>query len=371
MRLVANVAGRCNYGRRSVPGDVSCRSWGRAAYFGMILRDIAFAAAMLSTAGCATLFNGFSQRIEVTSEPPGAEVFVGGELAGTTPTEVVVSRRAREREFRVVDESGNSEYRWVRSRMSERAWLNIFSGLFVGCGAWFRSAEDRLEGNIGVAIFGFMIPWAVDLALGGTHEFPHRLDFSPRSAVRREPGAQKPVGPVQSYRRVLRGDVQPPRRLDVAPALDVLPRIASGELVEGEPRAALRQRPGRSRWHRRRCGALPPSSPSRSGDVSSAAVERRPRRPCARSKSAGRHRRARRAAWAPELRRGVAAVELVAAASAAGVETEASTWPGTAAAGPDVEPDAARRAAGRHPGRRRPRANPFTPPPPGPVATGR
>ena len=178
MRLVANVAGRRNDGRRSVPGDVSCRSWGRAAYFG-ILRDIAFAAAMLSTAGCATLFNGFSQRIEVTSEPPGAEVFVGGELAGTTPTEVVVSRRAREREFRVVDESGNSEYRWVRSRMSERAWLNIFSGLFVGYGAWFRSAEDRLEGNIGVAILGFMIPWAVDLALGGTHEFPHRLDFSP------------------------------------------------------------------------------------------------------------------------------------------------------------------------------------------------
>ena len=187
MRLVANVAGRCNDGRRSV-----C--------FG-ILRDIAFAAAMLSTAGCATLFNGFSQRIEVTSEPPGAEVFVGGELAGTTPTEVVVSRRASEREFRVVDASGNSEYRWVRSRMSERAWLNIVSGLFVGYGAWFRSAEDRLEGNIGVGILGFMIPWAVDLALGGMHEFPHRLVFSPRSAVRREPGAQEPVRPAQSYRR--------------------------------------------------------------------------------------------------------------------------------------------------------------------------
>ena len=82
---------------------------------------IAFAAAILSTAGCATLFNGFSQRIEVTSEPPGAEVFVGGELAGTTPTEVVVSRRASEREFRVVNASGNSEYRWVRSRMSDSA----------------------------------------------------------------------------------------------------------------------------------------------------------------------------------------------------------------------------------------------------------
>ena len=186
-----------------------------------ILRDIAFAAAVLSTAGCATLFNGFSQRIEVTSEPPGAEVFVGGELAGTTPTEVVVSRRDMEHEFRVVEESGNSEYKWVRSRMSEEAWLNIFSGLLVGYGAWFRSAEDKLEGNIGVGILGFMIPWAVDLALGGMHEFPDRLDFSPRSAVRREPGSQEPVRPVQSYRGVLRGDVQPPRRLDVAPAVHV------------------------------------------------------------------------------------------------------------------------------------------------------
>ena len=57
-------------------------------------------AAVIAASGCATLFNGFSQRIEVTSEPPGAEVFVGGELAGTTPTEVV-SRRASERDGRL------------------------------------------------------------------------------------------------------------------------------------------------------------------------------------------------------------------------------------------------------------------------------
>ena len=263
MRFVANVAGRRNDGSRCVPGDVSCRSWGRAAYFG-ILRDIAFAAAVLSTAGCATLFNGFSQRIDVKSEPPGAEVFVGGELAGTTPTEVVVSRRATEHEFRVVDGSGNSEYRWVRSRMSEEAWLNIFSGLFVGYGAWFRSAEDKLEGNIGVGILGFMIPWAVDLALGGMHEFPDRLDFSSRSAVRREPGAQKPVRPVQPYRRVLRGDVQPPRRLDVAPALDVVgldPRVAvlsDPDLEAVDPPGAA----GRPPVSRRLCGIVAARTPS-------------------------------------------------------------------------------------------------------------
>ena len=76
---------------------------------------------------------------------------------------------------------------------------------------------------------------------------------------------------------------------------------------------------------------------------------------------------------------GIAAVELAAAAPAAGVETEASTRPGTAATGPDVEPDAQPAKRGR---RRVGRqfdiqadvvacANPFTPPPPGPVATRR
>ena len=55
MRFVANVAGRRNDGSRCVPGDVSCRSWGRAAYFG-ILRDIAFAAAVLSDGGLCDSF---------------------------------------------------------------------------------------------------------------------------------------------------------------------------------------------------------------------------------------------------------------------------------------------------------------------------
>ena len=60
---------------------------------------------------------------------------------------------------------------------------------------------------------------------------------------------------------------------------------------------------------------------------------------------------------------GAVTVEAAAAARAAGVEEEASSRPGTADAGLDLEPDAqlvqagaqARRPAGRRPGRRRPR----------------
>ena len=147
-----------------------------------LLRTIALAA-VLAMAGCATLFNGTSQRIQVISEPPGAEVFLDGELAGTTPTEVVVSRRLAEHEFRVVEESGNAQYRWLRRGLDDRAWLNIFSGAFVGWGAYFRSAEDNLEGNLGIGIFAALIPIVVDLGLGGAHEFPDRIEFGPRSAV--------------------------------------------------------------------------------------------------------------------------------------------------------------------------------------------
>ena len=82
----------------------------------------------------------------------------------------------------------------------------------------------------------------------------------------------------------------------------------------------------------------------------------------------------------PAARRGRprGATSSMAAAVAAGGETEASSRPGLAAAGPDVEPDAqpARRGH-RHVGRRVDgpadvaRANPSTPPPDGTATTWR
>ena len=74
---------------------------------------------------------------------------------------------------------------------------------------------------------------------------------------------------------------------------------------------------------------------------------------------------------------GGVAVELAAAAPAAGVDTEASNRPGTAARR-DVEPDAQPAGRGHRRARRRvdvpadvARANPFTPPPAGTAATWR
>ena len=72
-------------------------------------------------------------------------------------------------------------------------WLNVVSGAFVGWGAYFRSAEDNLEGNPGIAFFAGLLPAIVDIALGGAHEFPDRFEFGTRSAQEHEPFAQQPT----------------------------------------------------------------------------------------------------------------------------------------------------------------------------------
>ena len=64
------------------------------------LQIIVVASAMLPMAGCATMINGTSQRVEVLSEPPGAEVFVQGERVGTTPAAIVLSRRSANPQIR-------------------------------------------------------------------------------------------------------------------------------------------------------------------------------------------------------------------------------------------------------------------------------
>ena len=193
-------------------------------------RSVGVVILALTTASCATLFNGTSQRVEVVSEPPGATVYVDGAEVGITPTEVVLSRRSREREFRVVAPSGDSLQRWVRPRPSDRLWLNVFSGLFFGSWAWSRSAEDALEGNIGVGIMGFIAPWVVDIGLGGTHQFPDRLDFSSRSALRQQPLLQQAMRTVQPGRHVPLRDVELRGGLRIRALLDV-PQL--NHLAEG------------------------------------------------------------------------------------------------------------------------------------------
>jgi len=43
--------------------------------------------------GCATIMNGRTQAVTVSSEPPGAHIFMGSQLLGVTPARLELTRR--------------------------------------------------------------------------------------------------------------------------------------------------------------------------------------------------------------------------------------------------------------------------------------
>lgn len=172
------------------------------------LQIIVLAGALLSMVGCATIANGTSQRIEVFSEPPGAEVIVAGELVGTTPTKIVMNRRSVSPQVRVVDHRGNSEYRRLGNSLSGWMWLDLVGALFLGYAAYPKfPGEENSEGSVRIGLLVSLIPAAIDFTLGGAYEFPTRIDFGPRSAVRHQPFAQRPTRPVQPDRGVFCGEM--------------------------------------------------------------------------------------------------------------------------------------------------------------------
>ena len=186
------------------------------------LQFIGIASAVLWMAGCATIANGTSQRIRVSSEPPGAEVFVAGELVGTTPTEIVMSRRSVNPQVRVVDQRGNSEYRRLGNSLSGWMWLDLVGALVLGYAVYPKfPGEENPEGSVRIGLLAALIPAAVDFTLGGAYKFPSRIDFRQRSAKGHEPFTQKPIRAVQSDRGVLRGNVQSPRHLDIGAVFDI------------------------------------------------------------------------------------------------------------------------------------------------------
>ena len=157
------------------------------------------AAAAVAAANCATVFNHTSQRVEVTSTPPGAAVFVNGRPAGTTPTAVVVSRREASHRIRVGDST-----RTMRRGLSPLAWLNAPAGFLTGAAglALIGDFGDSSDTYAGLAM-GFL-PILVDLAAGGAYRFQRQVDFS----ARRGPRAQQTMCPVQPRRHVPPRDVQ-------------------------------------------------------------------------------------------------------------------------------------------------------------------
>ena len=184
----------------------------------MTHQEITIAAAVvLATVSCATILSGgrLSQRVEVLSTPPGAEVYLDEEAVGT-PTKVEISRKTVEPQIRIVEPSGNSRVRRLRRGLSSGIGTDIAGGIFLGYATGARYEDFHL----GAAFLMSLVPVVVDLLTGAAFEFPSQVEFD-LSPERRQPGTQQSVRSMPPHGRVLRGDVQPARRLDVRPVLDV------------------------------------------------------------------------------------------------------------------------------------------------------
>jgi hypothetical protein len=86
----------------------------------------------LACTGCATIAGGSrDQKVAVNSKPQGAQVFVDGQPAGTTPTEVALNRNVAHEV--VLDKPGYQPYRtMVTSGLNPWLFGNLAIGGIIG-----------------------------------------------------------------------------------------------------------------------------------------------------------------------------------------------------------------------------------------------
>ena len=95
----------------------------------------AVGAAVFFSSGCALTLGGSMQRVRVNTTPPGAQVLVNGELAGMTPTEVVLRRRDADAALCVRRDGFGSEWIMPQRGFSRWLWVDVvLSALLTGAG---------------------------------------------------------------------------------------------------------------------------------------------------------------------------------------------------------------------------------------------
>lgn len=79
--------------------------------------------------GCATLFTPSSDTISITSDPEGAEVFLDGELLGTTPLEFQADREVFKHKYITIRKEGYEPKQMrLRSTLNTASLFNLTSG---------------------------------------------------------------------------------------------------------------------------------------------------------------------------------------------------------------------------------------------------
>ena len=100
--------------------------------------------------GCATIFKGTSEHIDLTSQPDGAEVYINGFLRGTTPLKLKLeSKKTYNIEFKL---EGHKTYNYSLTNHVGTGWviLDILAGVLpvvidAATGAWYSLDEESFN----------------------------------------------------------------------------------------------------------------------------------------------------------------------------------------------------------------------------------
>lgn len=121
---------------------------------------------LLFQTGCATIFQGRTQTVEVTSDPPGAKVFVNGKQMSTTPVDLMLNRKSTV--TLRLEKEGYDPYE-IRIKRTLSAFL--LSDLAVG--ALFGVGNGKLQGAAAgwgtFVVYGLLL-FGVDFLTGSAFE---------------------------------------------------------------------------------------------------------------------------------------------------------------------------------------------------------
>jgi hypothetical protein len=136
-------------------------------------RAVVLAVALLP-AGCATIFHGRTQRIEIVTDPPGATAVAGGQRV-STPGFLLLRRDQTDFEIRIEKDGYAPKTVRLTRRVSGLVWANLgWAGLGLAVGATQQPLFSRTSdspgnawvvGGAGAAAFGF----GVDFVTGGAY----------------------------------------------------------------------------------------------------------------------------------------------------------------------------------------------------------
>lgn len=118
--------------------------------------------------GCATIFQGARQKIEILTDPPGATATAGDQQV-TTPGALKLPRKALNSEIRIEKEGFRPKTVRLERRLSGLVWLNLIgipTGVVAGAvggastssdgwEALGNAAEGALAGGLAVPALGF------------------------------------------------------------------------------------------------------------------------------------------------------------------------------------------------------------------------